>query len=82
MDAIFVVGIVSFILLLLGGLLCIFLPALVIRANEKMVPARMKKGKIATPIQAQFLFRLQGLGLIFLAFVVLRKLIQQCPPKP
>jgi len=76
MDAIFVVGIVSFILLLLGGLLCIFLPALVIRANEKMVPARMKKGKIATPIQAQFLFRLQGLGLIFLAFVVLRKLIQ------
>ena len=76
MDAIFVVEIVSFILLLLGGLLCIFLPALVIRANEKMVPARMKKGKIATPIQAQFLFRLQGLGLIFLAFVVLRKLIQ------
>ena len=76
MDAIFVVGIVSFILLLLGGLLCIFLPSLVIRTNEKMVPARMKKGKIATPIQAQFLFRLQGLGLIFLAFVVLRKLIQ------
>ena len=76
MDTIFVVGIISFILLLLGGLLCIFLPGLVIRANEKMVPAWMKKGKIATPIQAQFLFRLQGLGLIFLAFVVLRKLVQ------
>jgi len=76
MDAIFIVGIVSFALFLIGGLLCIFLPALVIRANEKMVPTWMKKGKIATPIQARFLFRLQGLGLIFLAFVVLRKLVQ------
>ena len=76
MDAIFIVGIVSFILLLLGGLLSVILPNLVIRADEKIVPTWMKKGKIATPIQARFLFRLQGLGLIFLAFVVLRKLIQ------
>ena len=76
MDTIFVVGIISFILLLLGGLLCIFLPALVIRANKKIVPAWMRKGKVATPIQTRFLFRLQGLGLIFFAFVVLRKLVQ------
>jgi len=76
MDVIFVVGIVSFALLLIGGLLCIFLPGLVIRANEKIVPTWMKKGKVATPIQTRLLFRLQGLGLIFLAFVVLRKLIQ------
>ena len=76
MDVIFVVGIVSFALLLIGGLLCIFLPGLVIRANEKIVPTWMKKGKVATPIQTRFLFRLQGLGLIFLAFVVLSKLIQ------
>ena len=76
MDVIFVVGIVSFALLLIGGLLCIFLPGSVIRADEKIVPTWMKKGKVATPIQTRFIFRLQGLGLIFLAFVVLRKLIQ------
>ena len=76
MDAVFIVGIISSALLLIGGLLCIFLPGSVIRADEKIVPAWMRKGKAATPIQARILFRLQGLGLIFLAFVVLSKLIQ------
>jgi len=61
---------VFFAFSLITGVLFVFKPEKMIKADQKMIGRLSFRGAIATPLQETILFRLQGLYFILIAFLV------------
>ncbi len=59
-----------FVFSLITGVLFIFKPEEMIKADKKMIGRLSFRGAIATPLQETILFRLQGVYFVLIAFLI------------
>ena len=64
--------IVSILVCAFTGLFCLFKPEAASRIDGKIGGNFLKRGSVATPFQERILFRIGGLFLIFMAFLIWR----------
>jgi len=72
MDAFEITALVGGLIMLGFGGLCLFAPGKAKALPVRYLPKRISQGKGPTPFQEKILYRLTGVGLLLLAFILLK----------
>ncbi|MDO9573768.1 MAG: hypothetical protein Q7I94_02145 [Candidatus Contubernalis sp.] len=73
MDAFEITALLGGLILLTFGGLCLFAPERAKAVHARCLPKAIKQGKSATPCQERIICRIAGVGLLVLAFILLKE---------
>ncbi|MFH0795507.1 MAG: hypothetical protein V2A65_00425 [Candidatus Omnitrophota bacterium] len=74
MDAFEITELITGVIMLVAGGLCLWKPERAAGIDRKCLPKVARRGQGATPIQEKLLFRLTGAGLVALGLTLLKEI--------